>query len=226
MPPGPEAQPRHAAILDLDGTLVDTLGDLSASQNRALGSLGYPTHTMEEFKAMVGNGITRLTMASLPKEDQEEGNALRLRAAFKADYAVHQTDLSRPYPGIGDLLKELSGRGWPLGVLSNKDQENTEAVVGRFFPGVFQAVFGAREGRPIKPDPTAALELAQILGVKPKDVYYFGDSDTDMLLASNAGFVPIGVSWGFRSVEVIRAAGASVVLDAPGDFLRELDSLP
>jgi phosphoglycolate phosphatase len=211
---------KHGAIFDLDGTLVDTIEDLTHSFNRALVSLGYPHHTLSEFKAMVGEGVTRLTESALPPGSRDEAKVAELRAAFQADYAKHLLDNSVPFPGITDLLGRLASKGWPMGVLSNKDQGNSETMVGRLFPGTFKAVFGAIPERPYKPDPKGALELARILERDPQAIFYFGDSDTDMRLARNAGFVPIGVSWGFRPWEVVRDAGAKAILGRPLDFLK------
>jgi phosphoglycolate phosphatase len=216
--------PKHAAIFDLDGTLLDTLHDLSNSLNKALKTLGFPGHTLEEYRQMVGNGISRLTFVSLPEEERNEENALEVRKIFKKDYALHQLDLTAPYPGIIELVEGLRARGWPLGVLSNKDHENTLAVVEHFFPQCFQVILGSSPDRPPKPDTKGALEARALLGTKPQNIFFFGDSDVDMVLAKASGFVAVGVSWGFRKREVILKAGAEVVLDAPSDFfpfLRE-----
>ncbi|MDR2200419.1 MAG: HAD family hydrolase [Deltaproteobacteria bacterium] len=208
------------AIFDLDGTLLNTIEDLSDCLNLALDDLGYPRRTLSEFQAMLGNGVTRFTLAALPPEKGTEENALLLRARFKERYARGQAVKTRPYPATGELLRELKKRGWPLGVLSNKDHENTRHLIDLYFPGVFQAVLGARPGVPLKPDPQAALELAGLLQRAPGDIFYLGDSDTDMLTAKNAGFRAAGVSWGFRSPELLRASGAEAVLENPWDLFR------
>jgi dephospho-CoA kinase len=169
---------------------------------------------------MVGNGIFRLTLVSLPPAMQTEENAEELRRVFKKDYREHQTDATVPYPGILELLEELKAKNWPMAVLSNKDHENTVEVIDHFFPNTFKAVLGASSNRPHKPDPQGALEAAKLLAREPNEIFYLGDSDVDMILATKAGFIPVGVSWGFRSPELIKKAGAQIIIDAPSDFIE------
>ncbi|MDR2405583.1 MAG: HAD family hydrolase [Deltaproteobacteria bacterium] len=213
------------AIFDLDGTIVDTLEDLAFSLNMALSNLGFPEHTVEEYRAMVGSGITRLSEAALPEGKRDEKYVLALRDQFIKDYDQHQTDHSKPYPGMPELLNTLKDLKLPLGVLTNKDHQNALQVVGHYYPGVFKAIIGAQESYPYKPDPKGALELCRLLMREPKMVFYFGDSDTDMYTAINAGCIPVGVSWGFRSAEIIKNAGARVVLKSPGEFFEVLPQL-
>ncbi|MDR2611302.1 MAG: HAD family hydrolase [Deltaproteobacteria bacterium] len=208
-----------AAIFDLDGTLLDTLPDLHGALNRTLAAFGMPGHTPEGCRALVGHGIARLVRDALPEGRRGDGALLdAMRARFREDYREHQLDLTRPYPGITGLLERLRGEGWPLAVLSNKDHDNACAVVGHFFPGVFAATLGPTRERPPKPDPRGALEAAAILGRAPVDVCYLGDSEVDMGLAVTCGFVPIGVTWGFRPAGTVRAAGARYLIDSPGEF--------
>jgi phosphoglycolate phosphatase len=216
---------KYGAIFDLDGTILYTLEDLAFSLNRALKALNFPEHTVSEYRDMVGNGITQLTVEALPEGFRDDAHVLKMRERFMAEYHEHQTDLTKPYPGIKELLASLKELGLPLGVLSNKDHQNTVEVVEHFFPGVFKAVFGASNDRPIKPDPGGALMLAKILERNPSHIFYFGDSDVDMYTATNAGFIPIGVSWGFRSKEIVKDAGACVVIDRPEDFFEALSGL-
>ncbi|MDR1313616.1 MAG: HAD family hydrolase [Deltaproteobacteria bacterium] len=215
--PGKDGAP--AAIFDLDGTLLDTLPDLHGSLNRALAAFGLPTHTLDGVRAMVGNGIARLVRDAAPADRRGEGFLGELKAAFKRDYASRQLELTRPYPGVRELLDGLAGMGWPMAVLSNKDDDNSKAVVGHFFPGVFAAVLGASPSRRPKPDTGGALEAAGILGRAPGDVFYLGDGENDMKVAAECGFVPVGVGWGFRSAAQVRAAGAKAVIERPGEFL-------
>jgi phosphoglycolate phosphatase len=213
------------AVFDLDGTILDTIRDLMDSMNRALKLLGFKEHDLKAYKTMVGNGNLKLSIRSLPPESRDEETVRRLFQAFKEDYAIHQLDATRPYPGIPEFLAKLKGLGWPLAVLSNKDHENAVAVVTRYFPGVFDVILGVvPQIRPPKPDPAGAREAISIMKREPKDIYYFGDTDVDMVLASDMGFFPVGVSWGFRTPESITKAGAKIMLDNPEEFFSHLES--
>ncbi|MDR1081929.1 MAG: HAD family hydrolase [Deltaproteobacteria bacterium] len=208
-----------AVIFDLDGTLLDTLPDLHGSLNRALSAFGLPGHSPGAVKAMVGNGIARLVRDSVPEGRREEGLVREVRAAFRRDYAAHQLDLTRPYPGIAELLAGISGMGWPMAVLSNKDHENSVAVTDHYFPGLFKVVLGASPSRKPKPDTGGAREAAEILRRAPRDIFFIGDGENDMLVAAACGFTAVGAGWGFRRREDILAAGAGTVMDSPGEFL-------
>jgi phosphoglycolate phosphatase len=216
---------KRGAIFDLDGTIVDTLGDLAASLNRALSSLGYPEHDVQAYKAMVGNGMTKMAERALPEGQRDEARVAALKDVFLEDYALHLTDKTRPYPGIEELLENLRAMGWRLGCLSNKDHDKAVIVVEHFFKGLFDLTLGVTPTRSPKPDTAGALELAGGLGLAPKDIYYFGDSDTDMKLAVKAGFFPVGVAWGFRDPDNIMGGGAKAILGEPEDFLTLLPLL-
>jgi phosphoglycolate phosphatase len=207
-----------AAIFDLDGTVLNTLPDLADSLNLALGAFGYPTHSLEAFRPMVGNGMAKMIERALPGGQGDPGAQAKVMAHFKREYAKRQCDKTVPYDGIGELLKGLAAKGWALGLLSNKDHENTLAVVGHFFPGLFAQIIGVRPGFPAKPDPAGALEICKGFGLPPGQVFYVGDSGVDMATAKAAGCRPIGVAWGFRPREELLAGGALAILEKPGDF--------
>ncbi|MDR1165039.1 MAG: HAD family hydrolase [Deltaproteobacteria bacterium] len=213
-----------AALFDLDGTILNTLADLRASLNRALKSLGFPARDAASVRSMVGNGISNLIRVALPEKARDEETRRKAQAAFKEDYAARQLEKTVPYPGIPLFFKEFQARGWPLGVLSNKDHENAVTVTTHYFPNVFQIILGVSPSRPPKPNPEGALEAARALGRSPEDIYYFGDSRVDMALATAVGFFPVGVSWGFQGAAAVREGGARIVLDSPQDFWRALDS--
>ncbi len=186
-------------IFDLDGTLLNTITDLARSANHALAQLGYPTHPIEAYNLMVGNGINKLLERALPQEARTEEEVLRVRKEFTLYYDEHATEATAPYPGISELLRELQSQGCLLAVASNKYQSATEKLVARFFPDIrFEAVFGQREGVPVKPDPTIVFDILQRTGITKKDVLYIGDSGVDMQTANNAGVTACGVTWGFR----------------------------
>lgn len=186
-------------IFDLDGTLINTIADLGACTNYALEKLGYPTHDIESYKFRVGNGINNLFRRSLPEGAKTDENVLRVRREFIPYYNAHNTDLSRPYPGMVELLEALQTEGILLAVASNKYQEATTKIIGELYPSIrFSAVLGQREGINIKPDPQIVFDILQATGVDKADVLYVGDSGVDMQTGLNAGVETCGVTWGFR----------------------------
>ena len=186
-------------IFDLDGTLINTIADLGACTNYALEKLGYPTHDIESYKFRVGNGINNLFRRSLPEGEKTDENVLRVRREFIPYYNAHNTDLSRPYPGMVELLEALQTEGILLAVASNKYQEATTKIIGELYPSIrFSAVLGQREGINIKPYPQIVFDILQATGVDKADVLYVGDSGVDMQTGLNAGVETCGVTWGFR----------------------------
>lgn len=195
-------------IFDLDGTLVDTIADLGMATNVALEAAGLPLRAPEEFRGMVGHGVRNLVKKAMPEPLQEDEALLeRLLTHFLAYYTEHIDDRSHPYPGIPELLSELSAAGVQLAVASNKFQAGAEKLLGRMFPGIrFAAILGGRPGAPLKPDPAIVDEIRSRVGVSREQTVLVGDSATDMATAANAGVEGIAVSWGFRPKEALRAA--------------------
>ena len=190
---------KKLVIFDLDGTLLNTIADLAHSTNYALNKLGYPTHDIEKYNFMVGNGINKLFERALPDGEKTEENVLRVRQEFVPYYDQHNADKSRPYPGVTELLETLQTAGMQLAVASNKYQAATEKLIAHYFPNIkFTAVFGQREGIPVKPDPIIVKEILQIAKVQEEETLYVGDSGVDMQTAINAGVTSCGVTWGFR----------------------------
>lgn len=208
------------AIFDLDGTLLDTLGDIAGACNHALTACGCPVHEVGEYKRFVGSGIMNLFRRALPEEQRTEEMVIRMRNAFIQYYDEHKDDTTQPYPGIEDLLEKLSAKGIALAVASNKYQEATQELVARYFGDYsFASVLGQREGHPIKPDAGIILEaMASCEGVRPDEVIYCGDSDVDMLTGINAGVKTVGVTWGFRSREELAAYSPCLLADNPEEI--------
>ena len=190
---------KKLVIFDLDGTLINTIADLGACTNYALQKLGYPTHDIESYKFRVGNGINNLFRRALPEGEKTDENVLRVRREFIPYYNAHNTDLSRPYPGMVSLLEELQAQGIHIAVASNKYQEATTKIIGELYPSIrFSAVLGQRESINIKPDPQIVFDILKIVGVDKTEVIYVGDSGVDMQTGYNAGVETCGVTWGFR----------------------------
>ncbi len=210
-----------AVLFDLDGTLTDTLQDLTQAVNHALQENGMPTRTLQEVRKMVGNGVYSL-IARAVQTGSSETQVQQVFASFTAFYAKHATDTTCPYPGVRELLHTLKNAGMQLAVLSNKLDAPTKAIVERFFPGVFTVVFGQRQGVPKKPDPTAVREALSLLGVTEEECVYVGDSEVDVQTAKNAGISCFAVSWGFRDKEELISAGATRIYKNAQELLLAL----
>ncbi|WP_296305188.1 HAD family hydrolase [uncultured Desulfovibrio sp.] len=219
----------RAFIFDLDGTLLDTLLDIGHACNAMLAAHGYPVHEPEAYRRMVGNGFGKLVRRALPADALAELRARRpheqavedLVRETRAVYAEHLNDATRPYEGMPDALRELAARGMTLAVFSNKPNEYTRLLIDAHFPGVFSVIRGARPDTPLKPDPAGAFAVMAAMDTEPGQCFYVGDSDVDMLTARHAGMTGVGVAWGFRGLEEVRAAGAARLVRHP----RELPSL-
>lgn len=212
----------QAALFDLDGTLVDSLGDIADAMNWALAAHGLPAHPEDAYRQFVGEGVVKLVERAVPAA---HGAPLReaVLGAYRDRYAERLLERTRPFPGIPALLEALAQDGLLLGVLSNKPDAPTQRLVAALFPGVpFRAVYGERAGVPRKPDPTAALALAAELGVAPAACAFVGDTPVDMGCARRAGMFALGVSWGFRPEPLLREAGADVVAHAAPEVLAHV----
>lgn len=208
------------AIFDLDGTLVDSIGDLAVACNTALALRGLPQHSYEAYCSFVGNGIMRLVERALPEPLRSPENVALVRADFVAYYTDHLDVRTKPYPGIPELLAELVRRGVKLAVASNKFQAGTEKVIRSFFPDIrFEAVLGQREDVPLKPDPAVAEEILSLTGTPRDRALFVGDSAIDILTARAAGIRSAGVTWGFRQRAELEEAGADRIVDRADQLL-------
>lgn len=211
---------KRLVIFDLDGTLLETIGDLAASCNAILRRYDLPEHDYAAYRRFVGNGVRKLVERALPETWRTPERVKRLRDEFVAYYTAHIDCHSYAYEGIRELLQELVRRGVQLAVVSNKFHTGTSLLIERFFAEIpFVAIFGQREGVALKPDPTADLEVMQLAGAAPEETIHLGDTASDVKAAQAAGVMAIGVSWGFRSREELLQEGAEVVIDRPEELL-------
>jgi phosphoglycolate phosphatase len=213
----------NAVLFDLDGTLLDTLEDLADSMNNVLNRFGFPGHAVEAYKYFVGDGMENLARRALPENHRDEATVARCVAAMREEYGTRWAEKTHPYQGIPELLDALTARGIKMAVLSNKPDDFTKVIVTRLLPHWrFELVVGARPSMPKKPDPAAAVELAERLGIPPRGFLYLGDTNTDMQTAGAAGMYPVGVLWGFRTADELTASGAKVLIEHPTDLLELL----
>lgn len=210
-------------IFDLDGTLLNTIGDLAVACNAVLAVRGLPQHSYEEYCHFVGNGILRLVERALPEPLRTPENVALVRADFVKYYTEHIDTYTKPYDGIPGLVAELARRGVRMAVASNKFQAGTEKLIRLFFPGVeFAAVFGQRPDVPLKPDPAVVEEILAVTSTPRGEVLYVGDSGIDMQTARAAGVRSVGVMWGFRDAQELIDAQARHLIGRPEELLTLL----
>lgn len=220
-------------IFDLDGTLINTIDDLGQACNHALSACGFPTHKIEDYPRLVGNGINKLIERALPEEHRNEATVLRLREYFVPFYDQHNCDLTRPYDGIPELLQTLKAAGHTLAVASNKYQAATEKIVAHFFPNTFDVVLGERVGVPRKPDPQVVWDICSALSNKTDgselcgivqhgsalSCLYVGDSLVDAATAKAANLPFVACTWGFCTKEQLLTVTPDHMVNHPLEIL-------
>ena len=211
------------AIFDLDGTLLNTIGDLAASVDYVMRSRNLPEHSDAEYRNMVGGGIKRLVERALPAHlAKDDGYVEECVAQFRRYYVDNIDRHTLPYEGMVELLEELCQRGVAVAVASNKFQHGTERLISKFFGNIeFVAIEGNREGEPLKPDPRIVEKIIAIAGAKRERTVMVGDSGIDIRTAAAANIASIGVAWGFRYADELYDAGATTVVTKT-DELRTL----
>lgn len=215
-------------IFDLDGTLLNTIGDLAVSCNHMLALRNLPQHTYEQYCMFVGNGILRLVERALPEQLRTAEYVKAARQDFLDHYIDHiDIDIhTRPYDGIEQVVRRLRDRGVKLAVASNKFQAGTEKLIRKFFPDTdFVAVYGQREGVPLKPDTQVVDTIISQAGVGRPECVMVGDSCVDMQTAHNAGITAVGVSWGFRPRAELEENRADYIADTAEQLTAILESL-
>ena len=207
-------------ILDLDGTLLDTLDDLTASTNYALRQMGMAERTKAEVRRFVGNGIAKLIARAVPEGTSPEVTEQTLEV-FKKHYLVHNMDNTRPYPGVIEMLQGLKTQGKKLAIVSNKYYKATEELAHYFFDGLIDVAIGENEAEGVKrkPAPDTVLMALKRLNATKEEAVYVGDSDVDIMTAKNSGLPCISVLWGFRDREFLEAHGGTVFISTPKELL-------
>ena len=205
-------------IFDLDGTLLNTIDDLADAGNWVCRNHGWPTHTAEEFKYFVGNGMAMLASRFAPEDRRTPEGIRAILDEFMPYYNAHKEDKTAPYPGIRALLERLNGAGVTLAVLSNKAHSLVPGIIEGYFPGLFTFTQGAMDGFPTKLDPTLLRRLMGEMGAAPADTLFVGDSNVDIRTAKNGGLASCGVLWGFRTRAELEAEGADYIVEAPAEL--------
>lgn len=207
-----------AVVFDMDGTLLDTLEDLADAMNRVLEARGLPVHPVDAYRFFVGSGARNLVLRTLPADRQDL--VAECLQGFLKEYEANWKVKTHLYDGVADLLDALTARNIPMAVLTNKPQEFAELCMKAFLPAWdFALTLGQMPGVPVKPDPAGPRQVIRHLGVAPEEILYLGDTDVDMRTAVGAGMYPVGVTWGFRTEDELRASGAAVIIDHPMELL-------
>ena len=214
---------KKLVVFDLDGTLLDTIGDLAAACDYVLKGHHLPTHTQDEYHSYVGNGVKKLIERTLPLDKRDENFIEELRREFIEYYHSHIDVHTTPYNGINDLLGKLCAMGVKIAVLSNKYHDGTVKLISTFFPHIaFVDVRGQMENIPIKPSPDALFSIMEYCGAKREETLYVGDTAVDIHTAHNAGVDVVAVSWGFRKTEDLAKEKPTYIVNHPIEILDYL----
>lgn len=209
---------KKAVMFDLDGTLINSLADIAGSMNRVLERNGLPKHPVEAYKLFTGDGAMNLTLRALGDRRDLVDTVYH---QYREEYAAHSREQTAPYDGIPDVLKTLKKNGLSIIVLSNKDNSDVENVVRYYFPDIsFDAVQGKMEGYAVKPDPALGNLVLERLAIAAGQLWYAGDTATDMRCAHNIGAESIAVTWGFQTREMLSQARPMHYADTPDELLR------
>jgi phosphoglycolate phosphatase len=213
----------EAVLFDLDGTLLDTIADLTDSMNLALKRFGFPGHDVKACKMFVGDGVEMFAFRALPENSRDQGMVEKCAFLMRQEYRKRWAKKTRPYEGIPELLDALTRKNLKMAILSNKPDDATKEMVAELLAKWrFHPVAGAQRSMPKKPDPTLALEISLQLQVSPERFLYLGDTATDMRTARGAGMFAVGVLWGFRSAEELMESGAHALVNYPTEVLALL----
>lgn len=208
------------AIFDLDGTLLDTLGDLHSAVNFALRKFRFPERTIDEVRSFIGNGVVKLMERSTPENTDEE-TQLRCLDAFRKYYLQHMSDTTAPYEGVTELLKCLIAKDIKIAVVSNKLHPAVEDLCESYFPGLIDKAIGVSVEEERKPSPINVIKTMELFEADEDNCIYIGDSEVDVQTAHNAGIRCIGVTWGFRGKECLMAHGCEFIADST-DQVKEI----
>lgn len=211
-------------IFDLDGTLLNTIDDLANATNHAMTALGFPTHGLWVYPSMVGNGVKKLIERALPDDARTEKNIRDALDAFREYYNEHCCDATVPYPGIPELLEDLTAKGVNLAVTSNKYEFAVSKIIDHYFPNAnFRAILGNVDGLPRKPDPSIVFKALSMCPTPKAQVLYVGDSGVDMETARRACVESVGVTWGYRPISELKQAYADHIISTPSQIIDLLD---
>lgn len=217
---------KFCVIFDLDGTLLDTLEDIADSLNLVLERNGLKTHPIESYKRFVGDGIKNLVIRATRDYALSDENLLKLVEELKIEYHNNLINKTQPYPGIIELINQLSEMNISLNILSNKPDNYTKLLYEKFFNTYnFSYVLGENNNFRKKPEPDAINDIIKNLNIENDRVLFVGDTSTDIIAAKNAGIKSVGVLWGFRDEKELKEAGADFIISKPQELLEIINNL-
>ena len=207
----------QAVLFDMDGTVLDTLGDLANAVNHTLRAFGMPEHSRRECAGFLGNGAAWLIAHAVPAGTGEEKTA-EVLAAYKPWYDSHCAIETAPYPGVTGMMEKLKAAGVRQAVISNKQDSAVRLLAEQHFPGLLEIAVGESARVRRKPNPDAVLEALRHMGVSPEDAIYVGDTEVDVQTAENAGLACAVVGWGFRTEEELREVWTGRIFQSAGEL--------
>lgn len=207
-----------AVIFDLDGTLLDTLGDLHAAVNHALRTFAFPERSLDEVRRFIGNGVVKLMQRATPEGTDKETDE-KCFEAFREYYLIHMRDMTAPYEGVISLIESLRSKGIKTAVVSNKLHQAVYELCLDYFPGLIDEAIGVSVEKERKPSPVNVYKAMEKLGVTADECIYIGDSEVDVQTSHNAGVKCISVTWGFRDREELIKAGAEIICDSCSEIM-------
>ena len=210
-----------AVLYDMDGTVLDTLADLTDAVNVSLRRFGLPEQPAMHVRDVLGNGARRLIMGCLP-EGTDERTADAVLEFYKPYYDAHCREKTAPYPGIIELMQRLRDAGVKQAVVSNKPDGAVKELAELFFGGLIESAVGESETVRLKPCPDAVLAAAKLMGADREECVYVGDSEVDIETARRAGMDCISVAWGFRDEDMLRAEGAACIVHSAEELFEAL----
>lgn len=210
-----------AIIFDLDGTVADTISAIREGVNLTMEQFGYPTHTDADIRRFINHGARELIRQALPEAvSTDPARVDEVLHVYHGMYDKTYTHTNLCYEGMVEAMCELKKK-YALAILSNKQDRMVKGLAAQLLPqGTVKVAQGQVDGVPTKPDPTAVWQICRVLGAEPAECAFVGDSDVDMHTAINAGCLPVGVSWGYRSEDVLRKAGAQIIVHSPSELVK------
>lgn len=209
-------------IFDLDGTLVNSLEDISDAMNKVLTALNYPTHTYDTYQYFIGSGLRNLVSKALPATNNSDDEIESCFECMVDEYTKICTLKTKPYEGIIELLENLTSQNIKMAVFSNKADELTKKIASEIFPKQFDTAIGLSTEALKKPNPFEAIEISKKWNLKPEEILFVGDSDIDMKTAINANMFPVGVTWGYRTEDELKSSGAKAVINNASELIEIL----
>jgi phosphoglycolate phosphatase len=216
------SKPITTIVFDMDGTVLNTLEDLTVSMNYVLEKFGMPGHTVEEYRLFFGNGVKEALRLAMP-EDASTEVIDEMLPIYKEHYDAHCLDKTGPYDGIVEVMEELKRRGYKLAIVSNKIDSAVKELNNKFFSKAVEVAIGEKPGVNRKPAPDMVEAALKEMGSSKEESVYIGDSEVDFMTAKNSGLPCISVLWGFRDKDYLIEQGAYCFADKPSDIIQILE---